>query len=205
MADRDWNDHYASGEIPWESDEPDPALVAMVESGEVAPGRALDIGCGTGVHALWLASRGFDVLGVDLAPLAIEQARARQGDATGCRFEVLDFLEDELPAPVDFVFDRGCFHVFDDAAVRERFAARVARVLAPGGTWLSLLGSTEGGPREFGPPRRSARDIVSAIEPVLEIVALRSILFDLDVEEPPAAWLCLARVRAIPAQPSTGS
>jgi hypothetical protein len=78
-------------------------------------------------------------------------------------------------------------------------------VLAPGGLWLSLIGSTEGTPRDTGPPRRSARDLVSAIEPVLEMVELRSIHFDLHLEMPPAAWLCLSRVRAVPAQPSTGS
>jgi hypothetical protein len=94
--------------------------------------------------------------------------------------------------------------VFDAPEERERFAALVAGVLAPEGRWLSLIGSTEGAPRDTGPPRRSARDIASAVEPVLEIVQLRAIHFDLHVEMPPAAWLSLSRVRAYPAQPSTG-
>jgi hypothetical protein len=81
----------------------------------------------------------------------------------------------------------------------------VAGVLSPGGLWLSLIGSTEGAPRETGPPRRSARDIANAVEPVLEIVQLQSIHFDLDRDMPPAAWLCLSRARAVPAQRSTGS
>jgi hypothetical protein len=59
--------------------------------------------------------------------------------------------------------------------------------------WLSLIGSTEGPPREFGPPRRSAREIVLAVE-------LRSAEFrGHDVK----AWFCLSRRRTIPAQPST--
>jgi hypothetical protein len=95
--------------------------------------------------------------------------------------------------------------VFDAPDVRARFAALVAGVLAPGGRWLSLIGSTEGAPRETGPPRRSARDIANAVEPSLEIIELRSIQFDVGVDLPPAAWLCLSRVRAMPAQPSTGS
>jgi SAM-dependent methyltransferase len=206
MADQDWNAHYASGFTPWDSDEPDAALVDTVEAGTIPAGRALEVGCGTGTNALWLAARGFDVVGVDVAPLAIDRASAKLGDAaSACRFEVRDFLKDPPQSVFNFVFDRGCFHVFDAPRVRARFAARVARVLAPGGLWLSLIGSTEGAPRDTGPPRRSARDIANAVEPALEIVELRAIHFDLSVEAPPAAWLCLSRVRAVPAQPSTGS
>ena len=206
MPDRNWNEHYASGQTPWDSGEPDPALVEAVEAGTIPAGRALEVGCGTGTNALWLAAHGFDALGVDVSPLAIDRARAKMGGGrTACRFEVLDFLKDPPEGPFDFVFDRGCFHVFDAPEVRARFAALVAGVLTPGGLWLSLIGSTEGAARDTGPPRRSARDIASAVEPFLEIVQLRSIHFDLDLEMPPAAWLCLSRVRAVPAQPSTGS
>ena len=206
MADHDWNAHYASGFMPWDSGEPDPELVATVEAGTIPAGRALEVGCGTGTNALWLASRGFDVLGVDVSPLAIERARVKLGDAAiACRFEVRDFLKGPPEGVFDFVFDRGCFHAFDAPKVRARFAALVAGVLAPGGLWLSLIGSTEGAPRDTGPPRRSAREITSAVEPALEIVQLRAIHFDLHVDVPPAAWVCLSRVRAVPAQPSTAS
>jgi hypothetical protein len=54
-----------------------------------------------------------------------------------------------------------------------------------------------------GPPRRSAREVTSAIEPVLELLELRMVHFDVDQPEPPKAWLCLSRRRDIPAQPST--
>jgi SAM-dependent methyltransferase len=206
MPDRDWNEQYASGQTPWDSGKPDRALVATVEAGTIPAGRALEVGCGTGTNALWLAARGFDTLGVDMSPLAIDRARAKIGDsAMACRFEVVDFLTDPPTGPFDFVFDRGCFHVFDAPGVRARFAALVASVLVPGGLWLSLIGSTEGAARDTGPPRRSARDIANAVEPVLEVLQLQSIRFDLDFETPPAAWLCLSRVRTVPAQPSTGS
>lgn len=203
MAEHDWNEHYGSGFLPWDSDDPDEALVEAVRSGLVTPGRALEIGCGTGTNALWLAQQGFDVLGVDLAPLAIERARKKPAHPR-CRFEVLDFLAAK-PAggPFDLIFDRGCWHVFDQAADRARFAARVADLLAPGGKWVSLIGSTEGAPRDMGPPRRSARDIAEAIEPALELVELRSIHFDLQAMKPPKAWRCVSRRRDEPAQPST--
>jgi SAM-dependent methyltransferase len=199
-----WNDNYASGELPWDTGRPDAALVAFVEAGALAPGRALEIGAGRGTNARWLAGQGFDVLGVDIAPLAVEQARDRTTGAVAarCQFDVRDFLADPPAGPFAFVFDRGCFHVFDDANDRARFAANVARVLAPGGVWLSLIGSTEGPEREEGPPRRTARDVANAIEPVLAIEDLSAIHFD-GGSPAPQAWRCVARKRTMPAQPST--
>ncbi|HVT47059.1 MAG TPA: class I SAM-dependent methyltransferase [Vicinamibacterales bacterium] len=205
MATHPWNESYASGELPWDTGTPEPELVAFVQAGAVVPGRALEIGAGRGTNARWLAEQGFDVLGVDIAPLAVEQARARTTGAIAarCRFEVHDVLADPPAGPFAFVFDRGCFHVFDDAADRARFAANVARVLAPGGLWLSLLGSTEGPARDEGPPRRTAHDVIEAIEPVLAIQELTAMSFD-GTSPPAAAWRCVARKRTIPAQPSTG-
>jgi len=208
MAHRDWDEDYQQGFIPWDTDEPDPNLVDRVQRLGLSSGRALDIGCGTGTHAVWLASLGFEVLGVDMSQRAIEHAEARAKVAATpgqCTFATLDFLADPPPGrPFDFVFDRGCFHVFDEPAERARFAANVAECLTPEGQWLSLIGSTEGPPPEFGPPRRSARDVIDAIEPALEIVELRTTAFDPHLmETAPAAWSCLSRRRAVPAQPSS--
>jgi len=201
MSERDWDEAYRGGDLPWDSGKPDDALVDAVRRGLVRPGRTLDVGCGTGTNALFLAEQGFDVLGTDVSPLAIEKARAKAGHRA--RFEVLDFLTADTPGgPFDLAFDRGCWHVFEEPE-RARFAARVAAVLAPGGRWLSLIGSTEGAARDVGPPRRSVRDIASAIEPVLEICELRTIYFDLEGMAPPKAWLVLAARHEIPAQPSS--
>lgn len=205
MVMQDWNEHYVRGELPWDTNEPDLHLVELVQSGASAPGRALEIGSGTGTNAIWLAAQGFDVAGVDVAPRAVELARAKaaRAGATRATFSVLDFLTDIVAGPFDFVFDRGTFHVFDEQPVRERFAERVAAALRPEGHWLSLIGSTEGPAREYGPPRRSARDVVSAIEPALEIVSMRMSEFDVDLPTRAKAWVCLSRRRTIPAQPST--
>jgi SAM-dependent methyltransferase len=196
-----WNECYASGDLPWDTGEPDQLLVELVESGRVAPGRALEVGSGTGTNAIWLAERGFDVLGVDISPIAVENARSKlAGSKLHCRFATLDFMADTpTGAPFNFAFDRGCFHIFDEAEERSRFAARVAAALAPSGLWLSLSGSTEGPPRDMGPPRRTAREVIGAIEPELEIMELRSAEFHPQAK----AWLCLSRRRTAPAQPST--
>lgn len=177
-------------------------LVEFVSSGGIRPTQTLEIGAGTGTNAIWLAERSFDVLGIDFAPLAVERATAKlDGRGLRCRFVTSDFLSPSPSAgPFQFAFDRGCFHVFDEPEERALFAARVAAALAPGGLWLSLIGSTEGEPREVGPPRRSAREITLAIEPALEIVELRGAEFR---GHGAKAWFCLSRRRAIPAQPST--
>jgi SAM-dependent methyltransferase len=190
-----WNESYAAGELPWDTGEPEPLLVEFVTSGRVQPTLTLEIGAGTGTNSLWLAERGFDVLGIDIAPLAVERANEKlEGRRLGCRFATLDFLAaSPHGGPFQFIFDRGCFHVFDEHEERARFSARVAAALAPGGLWLSLVGSTEGPPREVGPPRRSAGEVILAIEPALEIVELRTAEFR---SHGAKAWFCLARRRA---------
>jgi len=202
MAHRCWDESYAAGALPWDTGEPEPLLVEFVAAGRVRPARTLEIGAGTGTNALWLAERGFEVLGIDVAALAVERATAKlNGRALRCRFATQDFLATAPPdGPFQFVFDRGCFHVFDEPEERADFAVRVAAILAPGGLWLSLIGSTEGPPREVGPPRRSAREVTVALEPALEIVELRAAEFHVHGAR---AWFCLSRRRANPAQLST--
>lgn len=210
MTRHDWNENYVSEDLPWDTGEPDPLLVEAIEGGVAPKGRALEIGCGTGTNALWLAAHGFDVLATDFAERAIERAKAKASalqPAPRCSFAVHDFLKDPLPAPgVQLVFDRGCFHVFSEPAEQAEFASRVAQLLAPDGVWLSLIGSTEGPARgEQGPPRRSARELTVAVEPVLRLVTLRAIEFAglPGQAAPPQAWLLVAKRREVPAQPSS--
>ena len=74
MIAHEWNAHYASGKAPWDTGEPEPELVELLRQHPGSVGRALEIGCGTGTNALWLAAQGFDVHAIDVAPLAIERA-----------------------------------------------------------------------------------------------------------------------------------
>ena len=201
----DWEEHYASGDLPWDTGAPAPLLVELFEAGRLPMGCALDVGCGTGASTRYLAERGFDAMGVDLSDLAVEQAKAAaRGVAGPVEFHRLDFLVDDPPGgPFDLVFDRGCFHVFDDARDQARFAERVARCLGPEGLWVSLIGSTEGSERDGGPPRRSGRDIMNAVEPSLEIVELKGVAFDADTSTGVRGWVLLATPRRVPAQQST--
>ena len=211
MQKPNWEDRYSTGNTPWDTGVPDEHLIDIVKNLPIRPCRVLEIGCGTGTNALWMAEQGFGVLGIDLSPLAINAAKAKANEvaATGhhegsCEFRQLDFLSAPPPdGPYDFVFDRGCFHVFDKADEQSEYAKRVAAVLGPQGQWLSIIGSTEGGPREEGPPRRTLRDVVNAIEPFLELCEMRSVVFRAHAPTKALAWRCLSRQRQVPAQPST--
>src|ERR1700746_1981922 len=93
MAHPSWDESYASGQAPWDTGHPAPLLVEFVTSGGVAPGRTLEIGAGTGTNAIWLAERGFDVVGIDIWSHAFEKANAKlNGRALSCRFATLAFL-----------------------------------------------------------------------------------------------------------------
>ncbi|MDF1503754.1 class I SAM-dependent methyltransferase [Roseisolibacter sp. H3M3-2] len=127
---------------PWDVGAAQPALAAQLEAYPPA-GAALDVGCGTGDLAIWLARRGLDVLGVDFVAAAVDEARARAaalpGDAAGrLAFEVGDALRPSaLGAAVGAVLDSGFLHLFDHAQ-RDRFVDDLARALAPGGRYYLL-------------------------------------------------------------------
>ncbi len=73
-----WDERYLSSPRIW-SGQPNPQLVAEV--GKMAPGRALDVGCGEGADSLWLAQQGWDVVGVDISGVALERAARHARDA----------------------------------------------------------------------------------------------------------------------------
>lgn len=196
-----WNARYAEGELPWDSGEPDAHLREVLEAYDIPSGSALEIGCGTGTNAIWLAQQGFEVTGLDVAPNAVARAEEKAAAAgVACRFVARDVLVDEVPGSArDFVYDRGCFHVFDRAEDRERFASRVHDLLAPGGLWHSLIGSADGPPRDHGPPQRSAAEVAAAVEPYFEILKLESTRFDGERHGGARAWVLVARRRDRPA------
>ena len=193
-----WDERYNSGDIPWDTGRPDSHLVRLVTERPIRACRALELGCGTGTNAVWLAQQGFDVTAVEISEPALAMARKTVAEAGVAVETVLaDCVKDDLPGgPFAFAFDRGCFHSFDLPQERTAVVENVFRHLADGGLWLSLLGSADAPPRETGPPMRSAGDIAAAVEPRFEILRLEAIHFDSDRPNPPPAWACLMRKRA---------
>jgi len=188
---------YAAGDTPWDIGKPDFNLIETVTTMALGPCKALDIGCGTGDNSIWLAQNNFQVTGVDISETAIRQAidKARQAQVE-CTFRVIDFLTNKIAgAPFGFVFDRGCFHTVSSDEERRNFAENVAGHLAAAGLWLSLVGSADDLRQAPGPPRRTAGDIVNAVEPSFEILSLTASHFGSNRPAPPKAWACLLRKR----------
>lgn len=192
-----WNELYSGSQLPWDSGVVDVHLAGVLARHRIQPGKALEIGCGTGTNTLWLAQHGFKMTGMDIAQNAIAKAEAKiAGAGLRCRLLVGDFLVDEVPnGPYRFVYDRGVFHVFETRAKRSRFASRLAQLLGPKGVWHSIIGSTDGPPRQSGPPRVSAADVATAIEPYFEILELSSTAFDPETHRDIRAWILVARRR----------
>jgi 2-polyprenyl-3-methyl-5-hydroxy-6-metoxy-1,4-benzoquinol methylase len=118
-------------EISWYIETPPKELVDLVEGGSISPCKTIDLGCGAGNYAIYLASRGFDVTGVDLSPTAIQIAKgnARKRGVT-CTFLVSDVLGDlhELKETFDFAYDwEVLHHIFPEQ--RNRYVENVYRIL----------------------------------------------------------------------------
>jgi SAM-dependent methyltransferase len=151
---------YASGNAPWDIGRPQPEIVALEATGVIGA-CVLDVGCGTGETALFLASRGHEVVGVDAVPVAIEQAREKAEERKlPVKFVAGDVL-DTMPwiegRPFDSVVDVGFFHALSDEQ-RLPFALELADALAWGGIYAMLCFSDRV-PGEFGPRRVSEAEI----------------------------------------------
>jgi ubiquinone/menaquinone biosynthesis C-methylase UbiE len=124
-------------------------------------GPVLDAGCGTGEHALYVASLGLAVWGVDVAETALEVARKKAHDrGLQCTFALVDALHlERLGREFKTVLDCGLFHTFDGGE-RLRYAASLASVTAPEGTLHVLCFSDEG--PDPGPHPISQEDLRTA-------------------------------------------
>ena len=120
---------YRFDKPAWDTGITPPEVAAMIDSGVVC-GRALDVGCGTGTNALYLAQRGLTVVGVDFSPQAIALAREKAERArVAVDFHVADVTRlDSLDIrePFDFVLDMGCLHSIAAAARAIRGSAGAA-------------------------------------------------------------------------------
>jgi SAM-dependent methyltransferase len=191
-----WEEIYQAGTPPWDTGRPSSELVRVVAAAKIRPGSAIELGCGAGTNAVWLAQQGFEMTGVDLVPLAIEQANKRAAKSgVKVRFLAADLLKlPDLGEPFDFLFDRGCYHAVrrDDA---EGYVRTIDHLLRPGAIGLVLAGNAKE-PHDPGPPVVDEQQLRSELGSRFEIVALEEFRFDTSPttgDFRPLAWSCLLR------------
>jgi SAM-dependent methyltransferase len=156
----DFDAIYETGTPPWDIGRPQTAFQRLAETGALS-GTVLDVGCGTGEHALLAASFGLDAVGVDIAAGAIARAEAKAAERNlRARFLTGDARRlDEIGDRFDTVLDCGLFHVFDDDD-RGLFVESLSSVVPAGGRYHMLCFS-ERQPGDWG-PRRITREQIRA-------------------------------------------
>lgn len=198
VPDRGTFESIYAGQPRWEIERPQKAFLDVADR---IAGSVLDSGCGTGENALFFASRGHKVTGIDFLaePISRAKQKAAQRGLTAT-FLVMDALAvKELPEVFDSIIDSGLFHVFSDDD-RRRYVEALASVLKPGGR-LFLLCFSDDEPGDQGPRRVSKEEIgdafaegwiVESIHPARYEV--RPELNDLRFSEGgPKAWFVVAR------------
>ncbi len=190
----DWDITYRESTPPWETGKPSEELVRVVSEGLIRPCSTLELGCGTGANAVYLARHRFEVTAVDASPTAIERARTRaeQADAL-LRIVLADVFEfAETSGPFDLVFDAGFYH-FARRVDLTRFLDLLWRVTRPGSLYFTLAGAA-GELAEGGPPQVREEEIRGELGRLFEFVTLRPFRFESPRrKEGYLGWSCLTQ------------
>jgi cyclopropane fatty-acyl-phospholipid synthase-like methyltransferase len=185
----DFFDTAYQGTPPWDIGRPQKEFVELARRGEIT-GSVLDIGCGTGEHALFFAAEGHEVWGIDSAPLAIQKANEKAAvRGLHVHFLVMNALDlARLNRTFDTVTDSGLFHTLSDKD-RPVFVDSLAAILSPAGKYFMLCFS-ELEPAGYGPRRITKREIQDCFRDGWSINYIRPAVFESRTRaEGPHAWL----------------
>ena len=191
-ADRFHEAYQGAEPAPWDIGRPQPAIVRLCGEGEIR-GRVLDIGCGTGENALYLAARGFEVEGLDFVEVAIERARQKAMErGVHASFPVMSAMRAPELGQFDTVVDCGLFHTFPDE-LRGPYVEALSAAMRPGAL-LALMCFSELETRPGGPRRVTADEIRASFSEGFAVESIEPERFANHWHgEGAAAWL--ARIR----------
>lgn len=182
------DDLYAS-KPPWDIDRPQPAFLALAQAGRLR-GRVLDIGCGTGEHAMMAAKLGHEAVGVDQSADALRLAEAKAQDRRlDVRFIRHDACElGDLGETFDTVLDSGLFHIFAGDA-RAAYVGSLRTAISVGGRYF-MLGFSDAQPGSWGPHRLTREEIVAAFSDGWQVDSVEPAVIDITPDpNGVAAWL----------------
>lgn len=136
MSGTNWEALYQASETPWDKGEQSPGLVDWLAANPQLPRSTVLVpGCGVGHDVRAWAAAGFAPTGLDIAPSAVERARARHGPELD--FQLGDFLADEPGSRFDWVFEHTCFCAISPDR-RADYVQALLRWLKPGGQYLAV-------------------------------------------------------------------
>lgn len=204
-----WNSRYVTGDTPWETGAPQQDMLRFFNTFIPTGSTVLDVGCGVGTNAEYLAGAGYKVSGIDVSVEAIAQAKKR-AEKKNLKIEYahINFLKEVHKIKRhSVIFDCAVFHIFSEEEMAERlqFVDNVAKVCVSGGYWVNISCSKDGAEqitiksKVDPPPLLSLREIITAIEPHFEVVQIQKTLFPIDRPTQGKAtynaWISLFRKR----------
>lgn len=198
----DWDDFYRQGTPAWDTGLLEPDFQKLIDSKFLKPRcSTLEIGCGSGIEAIYMAQKRFEVTAVDCSAMAIDRAHTRAREKNVWLRIVHDDIfkfSNQNRAKYDFVYDIGFYHF-----IRRNFLSHYIdllwRITKPGSFYYTLAGSDEDEfdaeyVKQFFLPTVSEDDIFNELGTLFEVIDIRrGTIYSRAKKEPFNAWSCLFR------------
>ena len=193
----DWETLYKIQKVetmPWYNEILDSDLEDELARRKITNGKFLDLGTGPATQAIWLAKRGFNVIGSDLSETAIKRANSVYANEKNIDFVVDDILNSKLEAnEFDYIFDRGCFHVLLPVD-RQRYITKIKQILRNNGI-LFLKCFSDKERRQEGPYKFSQDEIMDLFNKHFEMVNIKETVYQGTLDPYPKALFVVMKFK----------